>query len=600
LHAPAVLSIWDDEYGISVTNRHQFLRGDLTALLAGFRRPAGSDEGLDLYRVAGWDYPALIKAYEDAADNARRHHIPAIIHVVEMTQPQGHSTSGSHERYKPPERLAWEAAHDPITKMREWVLAEGIATEADLAQIEQEDGQEAEAARDRAWQAVCAPLQAEAQSLAKLLENVALVSTKAEELIDLSRPLRDDTRLPLRKELLQTVHKALLHLHDEAEHVRRPLREWREAQLCTNRTRYGAHLYSESDESPLKVPPVAPIYGKASQEVRGFEVLQANFDALLVRDPRICIFGEDVGKLGDVNQGVAGLQAKYGPLRVADTGIREATIMGQAIGMALRGLRPIAEIQYLDYVLYALMTLSDDLACLHWRTHGGQKAPVIVRTRGHRLEGIWHSGSPMGGLIHLLRGMHLLVPRNMVQAAGFYNTLLRGDDPALVVEVLNGYRLRERLPQNLGDFTIPLGVPEVLRAGDDVTLVTYGACCRIALEAAIQLQALDIAVEVVDVQSLLPFDLNHTLVESLKKTSRIVVLDEDVPGGASAYMLQQVLEVQDGYHWLDSPPRTITAQSHRPAYGTDGDYFSKPNVETVIAVINALMHESDPQRYPAL
>jgi pyruvate/2-oxoglutarate/acetoin dehydrogenase E1 component len=334
--------------------------------------------------------------------------------------------------------------------------------------------------------------------------------------------------------------------------------------------------------------------------VRGFEVLQANFDALLVRDPRICIFGEDVGKLGDVNQGVAGLQAKYGPLRVADTGIREATIMGQAIGMALRGLRPIAEIQYLDYVLYALMTLSDDLACLHWRTHGGQKAPVIVRTRGHRLEGIWHSGSPMGGLIHLLRGMHLLVPRNMVQAAGFYNTLLRGDDPALVVEVLNGYRLRERLPQNLGDFTIPLGVPEVLRAGDDVTLVTYGACCRIALEAAIQLQALDIAVEVVDVQSLLPFDLNHTLVESLKKTSRIVVLDEDVPGGASAYMLQQVLEVQDGYHWLDSPPRTITAQSHRPAYGTDGDYFSKPNVETVIAVINALMHESDPQRYPAL
>lgn len=600
LRAPAVISIWDDEYGISVTNRHQVIGGDISALLTGFQRRPETERGFHLYRVRGWDYPALAETYEQAATHARRHHIPAIIHVVEMTQPQGHSTSGSHERYKSQERLAWEAAHDPIAKMREWILGEDIATAARLEQLEEDARQEAETARDRAWEAAVAPRQAEAHQLAALLTDVAGVSGKATELNELRQPLYDDTHPPLRKELLQTAHKALLLLHGEAEQVRKPLREWRETQLHANRTRYGAHLFSESAHSPLKVPPVAPRYGEAAREVRGFEVLQANFDTLLDREPRLCIFGEDVGQLGDVNQGVAGLQAKVGPLRVADTGIREVTMIGQAIGMALRGLRPIVEIQYIDYILYPLMTLADDLATLRWRTAGGQKAPVIVRTRGHRLEGIWHSGSPMGGLLHLLRGVHLLVPRNMTQAAGFYNTLLQGDDPALVVEVLNGYRLRERLPENLGDFTVPLGVPEILRPGADVTLVTYGACCRIALAAAEQLQELGIEVEVVDVQSLLPFDLNHRLVESLKKTSRIVVLDEDVPGGASAYMLQQVLEVQDGYHWLDSPPRTITAQPHRPAYGTDGDYFSKPNVEDVVTEIYDLMHESDPQQYPVL
>ncbi|MEZ4734328.1 MAG: thiamine pyrophosphate-dependent enzyme [Caldilineaceae bacterium] len=600
LRAPAVISIWDDEYGISVTNRHQVMGGDISALLTGLQRQPGATQGFDLYRVRGWEYPALVDAYEAAAIHARRHHIPAIIHVVEMTQPQGHSTSGSHERYKSQERLAWEAAHDPIVKLREWILSEEIATAAQLDQLAEEARQEAETARDHAWQSAVAPRQAEAQELADLLENIAGVSSKANELNELRHPLCEDAHAPPHKELLQTAHKALLLLRDEAEQLRRPLCAWQEAQLHANRSRYGAHLYSESAQSPRKVSPVAPTYGEASGDVRGFEVLQANFDTLLDRHPRLCIFGEDVGQLGDVNQGVAGLQAKYGPLRVADTGIREVTIIGQAIGMALRGLRPIVEIQYIDYILYPLMTLSDDLATLRWRTAGGQKAPVIVRTRGHRLEGIWHSGSPMGALLHLLRGVHLLVPRNMTQAAGFYNTLLQGDDPALVVEVLNGYRLRERLPANLGDFTVPLGVPECLRPGSDITLVTYGACCRIALTAAAQLQELGIEVEVIDVQSLLPFDRHQSLVQSLQKTSRLVVLDEDVPGGASAYILQQVLEVQDGYHWLDSPPRTITAQPHRPAYGTDGDYFSKPNVEDVVTEIYDLMHESDPQRYPRL
>jgi pyruvate/2-oxoglutarate/acetoin dehydrogenase E1 component/TPP-dependent pyruvate/acetoin dehydrogenase alpha subunit len=600
LRAPAIISIWDDEYGISVTNRHQLLGGDLTALLEGFRRQPGCEQGFDLYCVPGWNYPTLVDVYAQAAANARQYHRPALVHVVQMTQPQGHSTSGSHERYKSAERLAWEAAHDPLVKMRNWLLTTGQATEVELTELEAAARQDAEAARERAWEAVCAPLQAEAHELADLLADVAQSARQAEVLIDLSHPLRDDSHLPTRKELSQTAQKAISFLYSEVEQVREPLLAWRTTQLATNRTRYGAYLYSQSDESPLKVLPVAPLYGEATCEVRGFELLQANFDALLARDPRVCIFGEDVGKLGDVNQGVAGLQAKYGPLRVTDTGIREVTIIGQAIGMAMRGLRPIAEIQYLDYILYPLMTLSDDLATLHWRTHGGQKAPVIVRTRGHRLEGIWHAGSPMGGLLHLLRGMHLLVPRNMTQAAGFYNTLLRGDDPALVIELLNGYRQWERLPANLGDFTVPLGVPEILHPGVDVTLVTYGACCRIALEAATQLAALNIEVEVIDVQSLLPFDMNHTIVASLQKTSRLVLLDEDVPGGAAAYMMQQVLEVQNGYHWLDSPPRTITAQPHRPAYGTDGDYFSKPNTEDVIMVVYDLLRESDPQRYPAL
>ncbi|MEZ4867929.1 MAG: thiamine pyrophosphate-dependent enzyme [Caldilineaceae bacterium] len=599
LQAPAVISVWDDAYGISVPNRYQLMGSDLFTLLAGFRRQAGSTQGFNLYQVRGWDYPALVEVYAEAAADARRHHIPALIHVIEMTQPQGHSTSGSHTRYKSDERLAWEADHDPLPRMRAWLLQEKAATAAQLTQLEVEAKAEAEAARDHAWQAAITPLQNEAHELAALLQAIAPQSAHQADLLALCELLHHDEHPPLRKELLQTARQALLYLHQEPHTLRQPLVTWQQHQLATNRKRYNSHLYSESPQSPLQLVPTPPRYGDSPQAVRGFELLQANFAALLAREPRLFIFGEDVGQLGDVNQGVAGLQAKFGPLRVTDTGIREATIIGQAIGMALRGLRPIAEIQYIDYILYALPALADDLATLHWRTRGGQKAPVIVRTRGHRLEGIWHSGSPLGALLHLLRGVHLLVPRNMTQAAGFYNTLLQGDDPAIVVEVLNGYRLREPMPENLGELTVPLGVPEVLRPGADLTLVTYGACCRIALEAATLLEQLDIDVEVMDVQSLLPFDRSQRVVESLRKTSRVIFLDEDMPGGATGYMLQQVLEVQDGYHWLDSPPRTVTAQPHRPAYGTDGDYFSKPNVEDVIAAAYALMHESDPQHYPA-
>jgi pyruvate/2-oxoglutarate/acetoin dehydrogenase E1 component/TPP-dependent pyruvate/acetoin dehydrogenase alpha subunit len=599
LRAPAVISIWDDGYGISVPNEHQITKGDLSELLEGFRRAPGRDAGFDIYTVRGWDYRGLLGVYTQAARNARERHIPAIVHVVEMTQPQGHSTSGSHERYKSPERLAWEAERDPIKKMREWMLSEGIATAAELDAIERDLRREVEMIREQAWQALNAPLRAEARELASLIEAAAQRSAHADELRRMARELVDAPK-PQRRQLFAALRGALFRTQGEDTPERAALLAWKGAQRERNRERYGSHLYSQSAQSPLRVAAVAPSYGAEPQRVRGFELLRANFDAWLAKDPRVCIFGEDVGGLGDVNQGTAGLQQKYGKLRVSDTGIRETTIVGQAIGMALRGLRPIAEIQYLDYILYALPTLSDDLACLHWRTRGGQKAPAIIRTRGHRLEGIWHAGSPMGALLNSLRGMHIVVPRDMTRAAGFYNTLLQSDDPALVVEVLNGYRLHEALPENLGEFTIPLGVPEILRPGDDVTVVTYGACCRIALEAAEELEHLGVEVEVIDVQSLLPFDIHGAILESLKKTGRIVFLDEDVPGGASAFMLQQVIERQGGYWHLDSQPRTITSQPHRPAYGSDGDYFSKPNVDDVCEVVYALMHEADPAAYPQL
>ncbi|MBW7885761.1 MAG: transketolase [Caldilineaceae bacterium] len=597
LQAPAVISIWDDGYGISVPNEFQLMGGDLSTLLKGFVRAGDDGPGYDLYTVPGWDYLRLVEVYLQAATSAREHHIPALIHVTEMTQPQGHSTSGSHERYKSPERLAWEEAHDPVTRMRAWIVEQGLADEPALEQMEAALRGEVDAACAAAWEAYSAPRRQEAGELVDLLEQAAAYSRHGDALEELAAGLRD-AEAPLRKQMLETVRDALILVRDEENPVRQSLAAWKAHHMETMRATYAAHLHMDGERSALNVPGVAPSYATPTKEVRGFEILQANFDAILARDPRVLVFGEDVGRMGDVNQGLAGLQAKYGPLRVADTGIREGTIVGQAIGYALRGLRPIAEIQYIDYIYYALSTLADDLATFLWRTAGGQKAPVIIRTRGHRLEGIWHSGSPMGGLLNVLRGMHIVVPRNMTQAAGFYNTLLRADDPALVVEVLNGYRLREPMPSNPGEFTVPLGVPEVLRRGNDVTLVTYGACCRIALEAARLLEQVGIDVELIDVQTLLPFDRQSLIGKSVRKTNRVVFLDEDVPGGASAYMMQQVLEVQGAYWDLDAEPLTITAQAHRPAYGTDGDYFSKPNVEDVFEGVYRLMHESDPARYP--
>jgi pyruvate/2-oxoglutarate/acetoin dehydrogenase E1 component/TPP-dependent pyruvate/acetoin dehydrogenase alpha subunit len=597
LQAPALLSIWDDGYGISVPNEHQITKGDLSALLSGFRRAPQGRKGYDLYTVKGWDYAGLCETYLSAAQTVRAEHVPALVHVVEMTQPQGHSTSGSHERYKSKDRLAWEVEYDPIRKMREWIVEQGIATVQELEEAEAADLKTVREAQRRAWEEFRAPIDAERREALALLDALEAEAREPEEIRKLRLEL-DRQPMAFRRDLLATLHGALIATAGEDLAAARRIVAWKRQQEGVNAERYGSDLYSASERAAIKVAAVPAAYAPDAPFVNGFEVVQAAFDAALARFPNVIAFGEDVGQIGDVNQGFAGLQAKYGPLRVADTGIREATIMGQAIGLALRGLRPIAEIQYLDYVLYGLQILSDDLATLRWRTKGQQMAPVIVRTRGHRLEGIWHSGSPMAGLLNLVRGIYLCVPRNLTQAAGFYNTLLEGDDPAIVVEVLNGYRLKEKLPSNVGDFRVPLGVPEVLREGTDVTVVTYGACCRIALEAAQKLAEVGIEIEVIDVQTLLPFDRHHAIVESLKKTNRILFLDEDVPGGGTAYMLQKVVEEQGGYAWLDSEPRTLAAKEHRPSYGSDGDYFSKPNRETVFETVYELMHEADPKGFP--
>jgi 2-oxoisovalerate dehydrogenase E1 component len=602
LRAPVVLSIWDDEYGISVTNEHQITKGDLSTLLSGFRRDEGSRDGFELFTVKGWDYPALLEVYTRATDLARTDHIPSIIHVIEMTQPQGHSTSGSHERYKPAERLAWEQEFDCILKMREWIISQRIATPGELDQIDRNAEKLVENFRMKAWQAFSRPIYDERQAVIQILKHIEATSSQAEAVKAIRRRLAD-REAPLRRDIFAAIREVLIITRQDPRSPGSPVQQlidWEEAYRQANRQRYGSFLYSQSAESALSVPEVKPVYRSDSPFVPGSKILNAAFDALLARDGRFLAFGEDVGVLGGVNQTWVGLQKKYGELRVADTGIREATIIGQAIGLAIRGLRPIAEIQYLDYLLYGLQTLSDDLATLLWRTRGGQKAPVIVSTRGHRLEGIWHAGSPMAAILGLLRGMIVCVPRNMTQAAGFYNTLAQGDDPGLVIEVLNSYRFKEQLPANIGEITVPLGKPDILRQGDDVTIVTYGACCRIALEAAEALQQVGIEIEVVDVQTLLPFDLHRIVLDSLKKTSRIIFLDEDVPGGATAFMLQQVIEEQGGFQWLDSEPRTLSAQAHRPAYGSDGAYFSKPNVEDVFRLVYELMNEVDPARYPDL
>lgn len=597
LKAPVVMSIWDDEYGISVHNKDQITKENLSELLGGFQREPGSDAGFDIYTVRGWDYLDLVETYAKAGEIARRDHIPAIVHVIEMTQPQGHSTSGSHERYKSAERLAWEAEHDCIRQFRQWIIEQRIAPPGELDQFERNAKKLVENFRVKAWKAFSLPIFHARQEAADIMQKMAVHSTSQVNIMAIQRELMKPTK-PYRHNIMSAVQKALIAVKDEPSPARDELVAWRKQQLALARKVYGSHLYSESNRSALHVEEIKPVYSPNSPMKSGFQLLNHAFDAILARDKRVVAFGEDVGKLGGVNQTYAGLQEKYGSLRVFDTGIREATILGQAIGLALRGLRPIAEIQYLDYLLYALQTMSDDLATLHWRTHGGQNAPVIVSTRGHRLEGVWHSGSPMAGIINLVRGIHVCVPRDMVRAAGFYNTLLKGDEPGLVVEVLNGYRLKERLPDNLSEMTVPLGVPEMLREGTDVTIVTYGPSCYLALEASDLLQAVGIDVEVIDVQTLLPFDRDFRILESLQKTSRILFLDEDVPGGATAYMLQQVIEVQGGYHWLDSEPRTLAAQPHRPAYGSDGGYFSKPNVEDIFDAVYDLMNEVDPVAYP--
>jgi len=595
LQVPMVVSVWDDEYGISVPAEYHTTKQSISKALAGFQRTA-KEAGYEIIRVKGWDYPALVAAYRDAEKIARKEHVPVLIHVVELTQPQGHSTSGSHERYKSPERLAWEKAHDCNLKFREYLLAEGLATEEELAELEQEARTFARQGKNNAWKAFDSEMKKAQQEAIRHLD--ALLQVEQSKLLQALRDDLEKTIHPLKLDAVKAVKKALRYHRHQPSQAREQARQWLKGFLDQAKLDYDSHLYSESQYAAIKVGKVEPVYSTASPVVDAREVVQACFDQALARDPKVLAFGEDVGKIGDVNQGFAGLQEKYGELRVSDTGIRETTIVGQGIGLAMRGLRPIAEIQYLDYLVYAFATLTDDLATLHYRTIGGQTAPLIVRTRGHRLEGVWHSGSPMGMLIHSLRGMYILVPRDMTKAAAFYNTMLQSDDSALMIECLNGYRLKEKLPDNIGEITEPLGVPEVIREGEDVTIVTYGSMCRIVLDAAEQLAEAGISCEVVDVQTLLPFDRHHKIVESLKKTNRIVFADEDVPGGATSFMLQKVIEGQEGYRYLDSQPLTITAKEHRPAYGSDGDYFSKPNAEDVFDKIYGLMQEVEPARFP--
>ena len=595
LQVPMLTTVWDDGYGISVPAEYQTTKSSISKILAGFQRGNG-DEGFEILTVHGWDYEALCKTFEKAEKICREEHVPVILHVTEMTQPQGHSTSGSHERYKSKDRLAWESSNDCILKMREWILENEMSSPEELGNLEKEAKAFAKAEKEAAWKDFNKGIEIDQRELEGYLDQAASQFPEIEEICNELRK----TINPLRLDAVKAAKKSLRQLRGQPVEAREMIVAWVERTTRENRERFSSHLFSESASAALNVVEVKPTYAEQAPMVDGREVLQACFRAAFDRDPRVLAFGEDVGKIGDVNQGLAGMQQKYGEWRVTDTGIRECTILGQGIGLALRGLRPIAEIQYLDYLLYAIQIMSDDLACLQYRTRGGQKAPLIIRTRGHRLEGVWHAGSPMAMILGSIRGIHVLVPRDMTQAAGFYNTMLQSDEPALIIECLNGYRLKEQLPENVGSFTLPLGVPEVLREGTDVTVVTYGSMCRIIMDAAADLEKLGISCEVIDVQSLLPFDLHQGITDSLRKTNRIVFADEDVPGGATAFMMQQVLEKQGGYRYLDAQPVTITAKEHRPAYGSDGDYFSKPNPEEVIDTIYAMMQESDPEKYPAL
>lgn len=598
LQVPLAVNIWDDQYGISVPAKYQTTKENLSEILKGFET---NEHGLGyrIYNCKGWDYPALCEMYMTAIEEVRETHMPVIFHITEITQPQGHSTSGSHERYKSEDRLKWEAEHDCLKKMREWMLANGIATSEQLDSLESTAIDFVKQEQKSAWDAFRKEIEEEKLTALNLLNQL---STEVGEplKVEIERIANNlsSTKEAIRKDIMSSVRKVLRIVRGVKSDSSVALKNWKSKIDEANKDKYSSYLHSSSETRALNINAANAVYSENSPQMNGFEILNKVFDSLLEREPRFFAIGEDVGKIGDVNQGFSGLQAKYGELRVSDTGIREMTIVGQGLGASMRGLKPMVEIQYLDYLLYALQIMSDDIATLQYRTKGGQKAPLIIRTRGHRLEGIWHSGSPIGMILHAVRGMHVLVPRNMVQAAGMYNLLIQSDEPALVIECLNGYRLKERLPDNYATFTVPLGKVEVLRSGVDLTLVTYGSCCRIALEAAEQLKEVDIDVEIIDVQSLLPFDLDHDIVKSLKKTNRILFLDEDVPGGATAYMMQKVLEEQNGYYHLDSPAATLTAKNHRPAYGSDGDYFSKPSVDDVFEKVYAIMQDAEPGLYP--
>ncbi len=598
LQVPMVISIWDDEYGISVPAKYQTTKEDISKILVGFQR----DEehfGYEIFKVKGWDYTALIHTYENASYIAREEHVPVIIHVTELTQPQGHSTSGSHERYKSEERLEWEKENDCNKRFRAWILETGIATEEYLKSLEKTIKKDVSNAKKEAWAEFLASHKQIKKDLITLLENLGTNSPNRSFIAKIKNDLIAIEE-PNKKDLASKARRALRYVLEENNPEKTALLKWVTDFINEYQPAFSAYLYSEQPNKATSIPEIKPRYSMDAPQVDGRLILRDNFDKLFSMYPELLIFGEDSGAIGDVNQGLEGLQKKYGELRVADTGIRESTIIGQGIGLALRGLRPIAEIQYLDYVLYCLQTLSDDLATLLYRTVGKQKAPLIVRTRGHRLEGIWHSGSQMGGFIHLLRGMYILVPRNMTKAAGFYNTLLKSDEPALVIESLNGYRLKEALPNNLGALCTPIGVVETVKKGTDITVVSYGSTLRIVVQVAQELKDLGIDVEVIDAQSLLPFDINHDVLKSVQKTNRLLVVDEDVPGGCSAYLIHEIIEKQGAYLYLDSAPQTLTAKAHRPAYATDGDYFSKPNAEDIFEKIYDIMHEANPIDYPKL
>lgn len=585
---PLAVFVWDDGYGISVPKKYQTTKGSISELMAGFQKEEGTN-GFHIYRVKGWDYAGMCEAFEEGIRLAREEHTPVLFHVEEITQPQGHSTSGSHERYKDKDRLQWEREWDGMVKMREWILANNLAEEDELLELEKEAKESVRESKNTAWSNFLGPIKQQVTRTVELIAQVAAGMPQAATRLNRLASALEGMKDPMRRDVMTTLHEAVSL--SEGNDAAFWLRDYYNDLKQENAALYNSHLYHEGPKSPLRVAGVKASFDIDAPTLNGYEVLNRYFDQLFAANPKVLAFGEDVGNIGDVNQGFAGLQAKYGEERIFDTGIRELTIMGQGAGLAMRGLRPIAEIQYLDYLLYGLQELCDDVATLHYRCKGQQSAPLIVRTRGHRLEGIWHSGSPMAMLLGALRGMHLCVPRNMVQAVGMYNTLLDGNDPAVVIECLNGYRLKEKLPNNLLGYRVPLGVPEVVHAGTDITIVTYGSTLRIVQDAVMKLEKRGISCEIVDVQTLMPFDINHLILDSLKKTNRIVFVDEDVPGGAAAFMFQQVMEVQGGYRWLDVAPRTITAKAHRPAYGSDGDYFSKPNAEEIEDVIRQMMAE---------